>query len=230
MATVYDIVTTAIHRAFNLPQDRIQRDVMQYAVSAYNLRGSQIWQRFPWDQTKLERITVNPTSDDHIEQFAPHVDAIRGAVLVTASGQHPIRAYEELMEGTTSPLTMPYYQLLPDSSSGDRRVRIVNALGKQVQFHCLRKFVRAEINPNYNPNDPQATPNDFRVLTWPIDRLEMDLIELIADDLRLWRGLPPRSNENEILSRAVIRENVDQARSVRVTPLYPSYYEAGNWW
>lgn len=230
--TVDGIVKAAIQRALNLPSLRIQRDLLEYAVGAYNLCGSRIWNNWPWDNSKMEEIEEQVT-ENGIVVLPYEVDAIRAVFSTGSMGERTrISNFDEVTEatGSTAPLSSAYYSHLPDNENGQRRIKLSGFQHSTVSVLCLKRFIKAHIRENYSSANPSATPDDYRVLTWPLDRAEMDLVDLIADDIRVWRGLPPRTSEDAVMKRAISREQIQQPRDARIVPQSPSYSEAGNWW
>jgi len=94
---------------------------------------------------------------------------------------------------------------------------------------ALKHWSDAVVDANYDPLDPSATPTDYRVLTFIIDRAEPALRAYVKDVLREYDDRPQLKNAERLLGMAINRDIKDTDREKRLNPRNPCFTEIGNW-
>lgn len=230
MTIVRDILLRGVKMAFNVPDDRVQLDVMRYALESYNHHGQLIWNEWRWDNAKIQEKQYTADADGIITLDAD-VESVRAVRTGLPGKEEAVLPYEETLEsvGAAPGLTKETFRYLSDAATGQRRIQVTDAsLGYKVL--ALKRFVEAIIDPAYNASNPAATPTDYRVLTWTLDRAKPAIVAAVADALRMMRGLPQTGDSNAALANAIMREEQMQARDNRVVPQFPTYGEVGREW
>lgn len=224
--TVESIIKTAATAALRIDENHIQRDVVQYAIDSYNIRGRLIWDSWKWDQTKMQEIVIVPDADG-IATLPVEVDAVRAVYAgTTRNKSNAVRPYneEQRVYGSAGQLTPVGFEYLSDDYLGCRRIRFAGEQpGGEYTILALRRFQEAVIDPNYSPEAPLETPTDYRVQRWLIDRAKPALTLFIEDRLRDLAGQAQSGEGSVALQVAVKREEMGQIRDNRVTPAYPMF-------
>jgi len=190
--TVQQIITTAISQAFRIRVNQTDDQIYE-AVNAYNRSEPFIWRKWPWKNRKMDEFAVTPDAEGIItfDGDASDVDIICGvkapngdddnsAILVWNEDEIRAAIAGQNIGGNK-------FQDMSDDDNGNRRIQI-NLEDNVSEYKVLakRRFVYATIDPEYDSENPSATPDDYRVLTWKIDRANQPLIEYIADQMREW--------------------------------------------
>lgn len=230
MTIVRDILLRGVKMAFNVPDDRVQLDVMRYALESYNHHGQLIWNEWRWDNAKIQEKEYTPDSQGVITLDAD-VESVRAVRTGLPGKEEAVLPYDETLEsvGSAPGLTKQTFRYLSDATAGQRRIQVTDA-ALAYKVLALKRFVEAVIDPAYNASSPSSTPTDYRVLTWTLDRAKPAIVAAVADALRLMRGMPQTGESGMALANAIMREEQMQARDNRVTPQFPTYWEAGSEW
>lgn len=240
--TVESIVKAAIREGLKVYNDSaITDEMIQRAVDAYNASEPFIWRKWPWHNRKVDELSVE-ADDDGIIVFDgdnSDVDIIRAVRAVDSSvdatgenftpmiwNQSDIRAAingEEISSGT--------FQNLSDDSDGYRRIKVY-ADDDVTSYKVLafRRFVQAEVSDSYSESDPTATPYDYRVLTWKIDRTNASLIAYIADELREWMSKDKEGRWTHALNGTIKDIREQEQTEHLVTPKCGMFNELGDWY
>lgn len=229
MATFKAIIENAVMDGLGLPKDPIPTDIRDIALATLNTQGKVIWLSWPWDNEKLDEFTVPSADADGIVVFGSDVEAIRGIRPLSDDGDPCWNADELIAISSGSELDTEQFVYLADAN-GCRRIKLLkNTAGASFKALALRRWVDAVVDPDYDSNDPDATPTDYRVLEFPLDRAEPAVGEFVKDALRAWSGESPRGQGSSMLQVAQNRENEQQERNRRCNPRAPLFEEAGNW-
>lgn len=229
-ATVKQILQDCIQQALGLPRDPIQTDIRDLALGAYNEEGRIIWDSYPWDNEKLDPFDA-PAAVIGIITFAADVDAIRAIRGVDSSGNGTrVWSEDELIAAANGEtVSSERFQHLADAN-GCRRIRMATSTTLVTySVLALKRFVDAVVDAAYDPADPAATPTDYRVMTFPADKAESALREMIKDKLRVFKGKPVRNMGDKLLETARRRDVLDTDRERRINPRSPNYSDIGEW-
>lgn len=230
MTIVRDILVRAIKLAMNVPQDRIQSDVMRFALDSYNHYGQLVWNQWKWDNAKLTDKAYTPDADGIIELDAD-VETVRAVYTGTDdTTKEPVSNFESTLKagGSAPALTNATFEYLADNDSGQRRIKVSNADATYTVL-ALKRFVEATIEGGYDSEDPTATPTDYRVLKWTLDRAKPAIVAYISDQIRAMQGKQSGDQGSSALASAIEREESFQAKDHRVVPSHPGYSDIGNW-
>ena len=79
----------------------------------------------------------------------------------------------------------------------------------------------------YSSVTPSATPTDYRVILFPLDKADQALQAYISDQLRLWDGQPQRNDWDALLRVAIgTQENQEQRTHQLIVPS-PAFADVG---
>lgn len=230
MTVVRDLLVRAIKLAMNVPQDRIQNDVMRFALDSYNHYGQLVWNQWKWDNAKLTDKTYTPDSDGIIELDAD-VESVRAVYTgTTDTTKEAVSNFESTLKagGAAPALTNATFEYLADNDSGQRRIKVSNA-DTTYTVLALKRFVEATIEDGYDSESPDDTPTDYRVAKWTLDRAKPAIVAYVSDQIRQMQGKPVGDQGGSALASAIEREESFQAKDHRVVPSHPGYDEIGNW-
>jgi hypothetical protein len=233
-ATVKEILQDCIQQALSLPRDPIQTDIRDLALSAYNEEGRIIWDSWPWDNEKVDEFTAPTASSEGIITFASTVDVVRAIKgYDDSSDVDGTRIWNEdelIAAANGESVSTDRFQHLADSSTGCRRIKVATDNDSGVyKALCLKRWVDAIVDAAYSSTTPSATPTDYRVLTFAVDRAETALREQIKDKLRIYRGKPVRGLGDKLLKTAMNRDQLDSDRERRINPRCPQFSDVGSW-
>lgn len=239
----YDaIIRDCIAEALCLPRDPISEELLGLALSAMNEQAEIIWLSWKWDNEKLDEF-VTPTVDANgIIVFAEDVESVMAVKQIDASTDEgtflwPQDEYLAAVRGETIS-TERFQQLGIDTTAATaaqhyRRIRVEAPLDPtdppSYKALCLKKCVRAVVDGAYDVTDPTATPTDYRVMTFLLDRAETSLRSAVKDTLRRSQGIPTEGQSGTLLNLALKRETFDSGRERRVEPKSPMFSDVGNW-
>lgn len=231
MTVVREILLRAVKQAFNFPEERVQIDVLKYALDSYNHFGQVVWNEWRWDNAKIEEKEYTPDADGIITLDAD-VESVRAVYSGTDAAGAPVFPLDESLKfGGAAPAltTETFHHMADDEDTGQRRIKVTKATATY-RILALKRFVEATIESDYDEEDPSATPTDYRVAQWILDRAKPAIVSLVADALRKMRGLSEIGDGAAFLQKAIQREETAQAKDNRVVPQFPLYGEVGNWY
>lgn len=233
-AVVKDILVDCIQQAMGLPRDPIQIDDRDLALASFNENGRIIWDSWSWDNEKIDEFEAPAADADGIITFAADVETIRAIKAVkTGTTDSTTRIWNQ------DDLIAAAHGVVVDSDkfihladyNGLRRIRVAtDEAVTSYRVLALARWVDVFVDPNYDEDDPSATPLDYRVKTFIIDRAEPALRAAIKDDLRGAIGRRRTGNADKLLNMALQRETYDSDRERRVDPRYPMFIELGDWY
>lgn len=224
--TVESVIQEAVQTVLALPPDELQNDIIALALAHYNRAGLKLWLKWPFDNEKREVELVTSTAEGIIT-FDPTVESVRFLRQQSATGDTdtPIWNEDELLAAAQGEsITEDRFQHLSDSTLGYRRVKVYEASANYWAY-TLSRFVRAIVDPNYAPGNPTATPTDYRVATFTLDRAIPALIAEIEDGLRAFAGIAKEKEGDDLFGVAVQRETYDSQRERRLNPRAPMFAE-----
>jgi len=228
--TFWQIIQNAVQEGLGLPRDPIAVDVRDLALASANNRGKIIWSSWPFDNEKMDEFTAPTPSASGVIVFDSDVDAIRAIKSVQSGSTEGTRIWSEddlIAASQGNSVSGERFIYLSDYQ-GCRRIKVSDTTSSY-RVLALSKWVDAIVDPNYSALNPDATPTDYRVLTFPLDRAEPALLEMVKDDLRVWDGVAPKGEAGTLIQVARSRELEQQDRDDRLNPRYPAYSEAGDW-
>lgn len=233
--TYKEIIQDCIAEALCLPRDPISVELRDLALASLNEQAEIIWFRWKWDNEKIDEFEAPAADEDGIITFAETVESIMAIRKVEegeteGTGIWPEDEYLAAMSGNT--VSSDKFQHLAADSDLNRRILVpVPTDGSTVTYRVLglRKFTRAIVDADYDEADPTATPTDYRVLTFPIDRALSALRAEVKDSLRRAQNIPTEKRGKELLDMALDRETFDNAKDRRVVPQSPMFSDVGNW-
>ena len=229
--TFWQIIQNAVQEGLGLPRDPIALDIRDLALASANNRGKIIWSSWPFDNEKIDEFTAPaPSANSGVIVFGSDVDAIRAIKAVAAGATEGTRLWSEddlIAASQGGEVSGDRFIYLSDYQ-GCRRIKVSDPTASY-RVLALSKWVDAIVDPDYNVVDPSATPTDYRVLTFPLDRAEPALLEMVKDDLRVWDGMAPKGEGSSLMQLARNRETDQQDRDERLNPRCPAYSEAGDW-
>lgn len=239
MRTADDIMKDSITDGLGLPRTGIQNDVIQEAVAKYNFCGRTIWDAWPWDNKKIDQFDTSDATyissfdtATGIVTFAANVDLIRAVMGVnTNSTNNDSFVWNESeinMAIRGESVTSGAYKILADTAAGLRRIQVaVDDNVATYKILATKTFTKAIIDPAYNSSTPSATPTDYRVILFPLDKADQALQAYISDQLRLWDGQPQRSDWDSLLRVAIgTQENQEQRTHQLIVPS-PAFADVG---
>ena len=230
---IKEILQDCLQQALGLPRNPIQTDMRDLALGACNESAMEIWLSWPFDNQKTDEFTA-PTADaDGIITFASTVESVRALKAVETGQETTTRIWNEddLIASANGVLVSEdRFVHLSDDSDGNRRIQ-VDPSNTATEYKCLalKRWVDAVVDDAYNEAAPTATPNDYRVLTFILDRAEPALRANIKDVLRDFQGIPRQNRGEALLNLAIRREQLDNDRERRINPRYPMFADVGEW-
>lgn len=233
-ASVKTLIQDCVQEALQLPRDPLAEDVRDLALQVYNTRGRDIFQAWPWDNTKIDEFTA-PAAVSGVITFTYEVGEVRGIrslnTSTDATGER-LWNQDELQAATRGvSVESGRFIYLADSATGCRRIRIdAEDTTGVYRVLALKRFVQATVESAYDEDHPELTPTDYRVAVFTIDRAENALREFVKDALRLWAGEAPQNQGQTNLQNALQREQAHQDRERVATPRVPMFQEVGQWW
>lgn len=218
-------------QALGLPRSPVQTDIRDLALGAFNEHATIIWLSWPFHNEKVDEFTCPAADSDGIITFDPTVESVRAITATTTSSEDTTRIWnkDDLIAAADGVLVgQDRFKHLADDSSGNRRIRVdADTAADSYKCLALKRWVDAVADDAYDANDPSATPNDYRVLTFILDRAEPALRANIKDALRIFQSIPPLRNGTALLALAVEREVIDNDTENRVNPRQPMFEELG---
>tara|TARA_R110000751_G_C13791852_1_gene482237 strand:- start:265 stop:1002 length:738 start_codon:yes stop_codon:yes gene_type:complete len=228
----------SITDGLGLPRTGIQNDVIQEAVSKYNFCGRTIWDAWPWDSKKIDQFDTASASVSNFDTatgiitFAANVDLIRGVQAAnpnaTDGGLFVWNESEINMAMRGESVSSGRFKHLSDTDAGLRRIQV--AVDDNVATYNIlatKTFTKAIIDPAYSSVTPSATPTDYRVILFPLDKADQALQAYISDQLRLWDGQPQRNDWDALLRVAIgTQENQEQRTHQLIVPS-PAFADVG---
>lgn len=230
---VKTILQDCISAACGLPRDPIQEDVRDLALAEFNDKAEMIWLKWPWDNEKMDEFTAPTADSDGIITFAADVESIRAMKGLDSQGEGTrIWNEDELIAAAQGEsVSEDRFQHLSDSSDGYRRILLpTDAEYASYRVLALKRFTRATVEDDYDDTDPTATPTDYRVQRWILERAQPAIRAYVKDALRVFMGISRVGDGDDLLNVALRRETYDADRERRVNPRYPQFSEVGNWW
>lgn len=233
--TYKEIIQDCIAEALCLPRDPISEELRDLALACLNEQAEIIWFRWKWDNEKLDEFEAPAADADGVITFDETVESIMAVRKVDegeteGTGIWPEDEYLAAMRGDT--VSSDKFQLLAADSDLNRRILVPVPDDDEAPTYyvlALKKFTRAIVDDDYDENDPTATPTDYRVLTFPIDRALPALKAELKDSLRRSQNIPTEKKGKELLQVALDRETFDNIRDRRVVPQDPMFSDVGNW-
>jgi hypothetical protein len=234
MNTAETLMKRAIRDGMGYREDEdMDVELRNVALGAFNTHGRIIFDTWKWDNAKMDEFTAPDPDADGIITFASDVESIRALISITADGDQRARVWneDELIAATNGDqVASDRFQHLADDSSGNRRI-LVDSDADAASYRVLarKRFIEAIIDPAYDPNDPSATPLDYRVMTFIIDRAEPALQGFMTDEVRDFDGRRTRGSGGELLKVARKLESEQSDRETRINPRTPQFSEMGDW-
>ena len=228
--TFYQIIQTAVQEALGLPRSPIATDIRDLALSTVNTQGKIIWMSWPYDNEKMDEFTAPDTSESGVIVFGSDVDAIRAIKAMQAGQTEGTRVWpeDELIAASNGQSVSTDRFIYIKDYNGCRRIKVADP-SLTYKVLALSKWVDAVVDEDYDEDIPDATPTDYRVMEFPLDRAEPALLAFVKDALRVWDGTAPTGEGGNLLAVAKNRETDQQDRDARINPRYPAYSEVGDW-
>lgn len=237
--TVESIIKAAIREGMKVYNDSaITAEMIQRAVDAYNASEPFIWRKWPWTNRKIDEISITPDDNGVIvfDGDNSDVDIVRSvrAIGTGNNADSSVLIWNE--DDVRSAINgedvgSDRFQKLVDSDDGYRRIKVsVDDAVSTYKVLAFRRFVQTEVNDAYSSGDPSATPYDYRVLTWKIDRAEASLVGYIADELREWMTKEKSGRWNHALNGTIKDIREQEATEQLMTPAEGNFGEQGDWY
>ena len=219
MATIQDILVSCVQKALGLPRDDIATDIRDRALDEINDRGREIFDAWPWDNTKIDQFDA-PAPVSGVITFASTVDVIRAIRVVDANGddQGPIFNQDEILasiQGQTDLSEVARYENLADDASGNRRIRVEDDTTVTRKVLALNRFVAFT-----------SSATDL-AKQFQIRHAEIALKEFVCDALREYIGYPTLGKGPGALKIALDRATTIEQREIKVTPRHSWFTEIG---
>lgn len=233
-ATFEQIIVDCIQQGLGLPRDPVDSAIRDLALSYCNEYGRILWDSWEWDNEKLDEFDA-PAASSGIITFASNVDVIRAvrAVDSSAADNEGVRVFNEderLASSYGVEIGSAVFHRLADSTTGCRRIKINEDDGTSTfRVLALKRWTDATVEDAYDEAAPTATPSDYRVLTFILDRAEPALRAYVKDALREWEGRPQTGTGDKLLALAVRRDVQAEDRERRAIPRYTNFDEVGDW-
>lgn len=232
--TVESLCKTAIGEAHQI-HEHIPDDFIQRAVNAYNASEPFIWRKWPWQNRKVDQFDASPDSNGVIVFDGDHsdVDIVRGIKALDSSGDMDVLVWNEdeiraAIAG--SDISSEAFQHLSDDGDGNRRIR-VNVDDEVTTYKVLafRRFIKAvgPYDAGFDGDNPGT--NDYRTLTWKIDRAEASLISFMVDELKGMNGSEKTGKWNHALNGTLKDLKEQQAGDRTFAPDEGAFGEMGDW-
>jgi hypothetical protein len=228
------IVEDAVREVFTSPElYALPVDQRDLALRIANSLAEEIWSAWEWDNEKMDEFTDSPDADGIIVLPAT-VESVQAVALNSADSSvdtaTPIWNADQRRDWANGhPLPSETFHHLAADSDLTRRIRVAKPEGTTVvyRFLAVAKYVRATVEAAYSPANPSATPTDYRVLHWLIDRATPSLCSALRDRLRAPRGIPLERRSSKLMKDALARELIASDRQIRTDPRYPQYGDLG---
>jgi hypothetical protein len=232
MATYADLIADCVALALLLPKTPIQEEVRDIALAVANHRARIIWSKWPWDNEKMDEFTA-PAAVNGIITFPVTVDVVRAISSVDADGGRTRIWNEDEVIAAAQGLKVSSerFQYLADAAGALRRIQVAEDTsldGATFKALCLARYVPAIVDPAYSATNPTATPTDYRVLNFVLDRAEAAFMEFICDALRVWSGQQKLNEGDDLMTAAIKREQYDGDRERRTNPKVPMFEGVGD--
>jgi len=230
--TVEQIIKAAIGDAFKV-YENIPPDYIQQAVYFYNQSEPFIWRRWPWHDRKVDEISATPDANGIIvfDGDNSDVDMVRAVSAVASDGDSQGIVWNEdairsAINGDS--IGSGRFDHLSHDDNGNRRIRVCVDDGVTTyKVLAFRRFVQAEVNSSYDEGNPSATPYDYRVLTWKIDRAYAPLVAFISNELKKWKGGEGTGDWIHGLNGLIRDIREQEAKEYRITPEEGMFAETG---
>ena len=230
--TFEEIIQKAIPRALGLPSDPIHDDVLEVALEACNEEGLNIWDIWPWDNKKPEgTVSVTPDSSGIIT-FDSTVDIVRALRALDSTGEDsdailPQNDGDAFLRGTN--VSSLRFINLSDDSDGYRRIQVDDD-DSITTYRALvfKKWTDAVEDAAYDSSDPTATPTDYRVLAFPVDKAINAMIGYVRDALRDWDGQGQTTEGADKLAVVISKHKRQEGRTQTVMPVSPMFDDSGS--
>jgi hypothetical protein len=232
MQTYSELIADCVAIALLMPRSPIQEEVRDLALAVANHRSRIIWDEWPFDNEKMDEFDA-PAPVNGVITFPVTVDVVRAISSVDSNGERTrIWNQDELIAASQGEsVASSRFEHLADAAGNLRRIRVASddSLDSTTfKALCLTRYVPAVVDTLYDPLNPTATPTDYRVLNFLLDRAEPALKEFVCDSLREWSGKAKQGEGVALLTAAVKREQYDNDRERRVNPRYPIFDEVAN--
>ena len=231
LPTAETLIKAAYRNGIGLDADVMDNLLIALGVDYYNLCGKTIFDRYPWDERKIDRAEVSPSSG--IITFGSTVDtviAIRPKANNTANdnnyaiwAQDQVNAYLFGQEVSSS----SFVYLAPDSSD-NRRIR-VNTDDNVTTYYAIttKRFVEATVESSYSAGNPSATPTDYRVIQWQISHATEIMKAYMADKYRVYNRDKATNEWVDMLKVEIDKVDAQQATDQQIVPECPMFSDLG---
>ena len=234
--TYEEAIQQAVADGLGLPKSPIQNDVFTPALDFANREGRKVFDAWMWQNRELDTVEVSTDTDGIITFDGDNatVDLVKGMRGIDAAGEetgpiYPQTRMEANLQGAE--VQAGYFIQLPDDDDGYRRVKVATDDSiSTYKCQVTKRYVDAVVDDDYDADDESATPYDYRVLTWPIDKAQNAFLGFLTDALRIWDGNRPTGDGVASLSQAVEKVTKQQGNASQLVPHSPIFDEMGNWW
>jgi len=217
--------------AIGLPINPIQSDIVDMALASYNADGKNVFNSWPWDNSKLPEFSAPTPDASGIITFDITVDIIRAIRFLDDNetdfnevGNGIFNEDEILAARYGKSINNKTWQALPDSTDGYRRIKVpLDNITSVIRVLASKRFIEVVIDDAYDSTNPTATPTDYRVASFEIDRAETAVREFMIDSLRMYLGIDGSNKASTNLQVAIDRETGQQNKEVRVLPRNPMF-------
>jgi hypothetical protein len=232
MQTYAELIADCVAEALTLPRSPIQTEMRDLALAAANDKARIIWDSWPFDNEKMDEFTA-PAPVNGVITFASTVDVVRAVRVLgpdndVNAGTRIWNQDELIAASQGESIGSDTFQHLGDAAGGLRRIRVAVDNSKDAdtwRVLALARYVPAVVDAAYSSTNPTATPTDYRVLQFVLDRAEPALKAFVKDTLRAFSGISRENDGTTLLELAVKREQYDNDRERRVNPRYPMFEE-----
>jgi hypothetical protein len=232
-ATIKEIIQDCAREALGVEVEPLQTEVRDVGLASVNNRGRMIFDAWRWSNTLMDEFEAPAPDADGVITFDADVDVVRAVKAVSADGASQTRVWNEdqlIAAANGVSVSSDRFQHLADEDGCRRIVVDVSEGASTYRVLAMKRFVPAVVDADYDEEDPDDTPTDYRVLTFAIDRAEQALRAAVMDDFRVWQGLAPRGDWQQLMQDAVRKEAWDSDYERRVDPRSPMFEEVGGWW
>lgn len=238
-STYWEIIRDAAMSALFLPADGVSEDILEIGLAAANEAAEEIWLSWPFDNEKMDEFETPAPDDDGIITFGSDVESVRALRAISTDAVTGIERTQAIWNEVDvlaaysgGSVSSDRFQHLAATSAGLRRIRVaIPTDGSTPTYKALglKKYTKATIEGAYDSEDPTATPTDYRVMTFVLDRAEGALRAKVKDALRMAQGMQTVGNGDALLQLALRREMIDSDREQRVNVRTPMFDEVGDW-
>ncbi len=232
--TVLEIIQAAFSRGMGGDRDTIPNDVISGALDSYEKIGKSIYDSYTWDNRIAEQAAFTPNATTGVITFSATVDDILAVKAVSTNSDTtndtfvwPQDQVNAAMLGTI--VSSDSWTQLADSG-GVRRI-LTQADDEVTSYRVLYtiRFVPAIVDAAYSAADPTATPTDYRVLTWLVDKLDPVIVEAMTDELAGWIGERPNNKWQGMLKQ--VKRNIQEqsGREKIITIQAPMFADTSDW-